>query len=267
MPSYAGRSNPPREISSLQNPWIKEIRKALRKGSSTESGLLVAEGLHLYEEALRSGRQIVAAFATEPLGDGSILSATGLTLVSPPVLKEISSLESPAAIVALIEPAPPLEALPKLEGRLALVLDGLQDPGNAGTLIRAAEAFGFAAVIALSGCVDLYSPKVLRASSGSAFRVPLWRGADWSSLHASRVPIYATLPKGGPPPRALDWSRGGLIVAGSEGHGVSADILAQAIPVSIPTLGVESLNAAVAAAIVMYEASLALRPSDAWSPV
>jgi TrmH family RNA methyltransferase len=140
------------------------------------------------------------------------------------------------------------------------VLDGLQDPGNCGTIVRAAEAFGATGVIFLKGTASPYNPKTLRASAGSLFRVPFLHGVDTAlaraALQQNRVDLYAGVP-------ARDGVRSlvqvdltgrcGLIV-GNESHGIGSELRSAALDVAIPTVGVESLNAAVAAGIMLYEA-------------
>jgi TrmH family RNA methyltransferase len=140
---------------------------------------------------------------------------------------------------------------------VTLVLDGIQDPGNAGTLLRSAEAFGAAAVIGLKGTVDLFHPKVLRASAGSAFRVPVLRHAVWQDLDVPAGFLVAgAVARGGEPPASLNFREGAVLAVGNEGAGLSAGLRQCSTPVTISTCGVESLNAAVAGSILLYEAWL-----------
>jgi len=151
-----------------------------------------------------------------------------------------------------------------LFGRQALVvvLDGLQDPGNAGTIVRAGEAFGATGVLFLKGSVNPHNPKTLRASVGSLFRVPYLAAVDGAvaraALQGRSVPLYAAVParRGGGTRSVTETDLAapcGLAI-GSEAHGVSGELRGCAVDVSIPTVGVESLNAAVAAGILLYEA-------------
>jgi TrmH family RNA methyltransferase len=245
------RASAPAEITSLQNSWIKEIRKAVRKGGATDSGLLVAEGIHLYEEALRSGLAVEAVLAAPEYQE----RIPGATRVPAGLMREISSLEQAAGVVALVR-APSAADLQWEAGHRILVLDAVQDPGNAGTLLRSAEAFGVSAVVALKGSVDLFSPKVLRASAGSVFRVPVLRQVEWGEIGVpAGWPVVAAAARGGEDVTAVGWKRGAAIVVGNEGQGVSAEIMVNAMTVTIATRGVESLNAAVAASILLYEAA------------
>jgi TrmH family RNA methyltransferase len=241
------RASPAAEIQSLQNPWVKEIRKAVRRGTTTDSGLLVAEGMHLYEEALRSGLHVEAVFAVAVLAN----RVEGATVVPDALMREMTSLDTPAGLIALV--AAPLEK-EVVEG-VTLVLDAVQDPGNVGTILRTAEAFGVASVVALKGSVDLFAPKVLRASSGSVFRVPVRRQLTWDEVELGVRPVYVSTVRGGVAPGSVDWSAGAVLVIGNEGRGVSDELLRVGKAVSIPTVGVESLNAAVAASILIYEAT------------
>jgi TrmH family RNA methyltransferase len=145
---------------------------------------------------------------------------------------------------------------------LVVVLDGLQDPGNAGAIVRTAEAFGATGVLWMKGTVSPNNSKTLRASAGSLFRVPCIHGVDaamaLAALQQNRVALYAGVPRqaGGLAGALSDidlTGRCGLII-GNEAHGVSEDLRSAAADIAIPTVGVESLNAAVAAGILLYEA-------------
>ena len=142
------------------------------------------------------------------------------------------------------------------------MLDGLQDPGNAGTIARAAEAFGATGIMFLKGTVSPFNPKALRAAAGSLFRVPFAYGLDSAlaraALQQNKLDIYAGVPSSSRLPSKplgeVDFSRRCAIVVGNEARGVSPQLRSTAIDISIPTSGVESLNAAVAAGILLYEA-------------
>jgi TrmH family RNA methyltransferase len=155
---------------------------------------------------------------------------------------------------------PPAWTLEQLfRGRsLAVILDGMQDPGNAGTIVRAAEAFGATGVVFLKGAVSPYNPKCLRASAGSIFRVPLVAALDERLLLAAveqrKLEMFALMPKGAIEVGECNFTEKCAIIVGSEGHGVSDRLRAKARDVRIPTVGVESLNAAVAAGIALYAA-------------
>src|SRR5260221_6453712 len=159
--------------ASAQNQRLKEVRRAVTRGSATPSGLLVAEGFHLLEEALRSGCEIeavlVSEFALHDLGERGARTI----VLKDALFRSIASTETTQGVIALVRP--PRSTLDQiLSGdTLALVLDEVQDPGNAGAMLRACEAFGGTGAVFLKGSVDPYNPKCLRASAGSIFRLPL----------------------------------------------------------------------------------------------
>jgi TrmH family RNA methyltransferase len=144
---------------------------------------------------------------------------------------------------------PPI--LPKASSPSSACPTGLQDPGNAGAIVRSAEAFGATGVVFLRGSASPYHPKTLRAAAGSLFRLPFLAAAE---LPVFDFPVYATAKSAAQPIDAVDWRQSCGFVIGSEGQGVRPEILAACQPVTIPTETVESLNAAVAAGIVLYEA-------------
>ncbi len=143
---------------------------------------------------------------------------------------------------------------------LIIVSAGLQDPGNLGTIVRSAEAFGASGVIALPGTVSIWNAKALRASSGSAFRLPVVSATLkdlFTTLRANRIRTLATTADGGTPAQQLDLTQPLTLFIGNEGSGLSPELLNQCDDrITIPTPGpVESLNAAIAASILLYEAS------------
>jgi TrmH family RNA methyltransferase len=174
----------------------------------------------------------------------------------------LSGTETSQGVMALVKP-PEWKLEQLFRGcPLVVVLDGLQDPGNAGAIVRAAEAFGASGVLFLKGTASPYNSKTLRASAGSLFRIPYLHGVERAqaraALQQNRVALYAGVPRhSGTAARMLAeidlTARCGLIV-GNEAHGVSEELRSAALDISIPTVGVESLNAAVAAGILLYEA-------------
>lgn len=253
----------PELLSSAKNPLLKSVRRAIVRGALTDDGLAVAESFHLLEEALRSEVKIRAVLSAESVVktvENHIRAIHGIrTYVLPDTLfAQLSSTESPQGVITLLDP-PTWTLDHVLRGQaLAVILDGLQEPGNAGAIVRAAEAFGASGVVFLKGAVSPFNPKALRASAGSLFRLPYVHSLEPDILQAAleqkSVNLYAALPAGGAPVAGLDLTHRCAIVIGSEGRGVSAAIAGKALPLRIPTTGVESLNAAVAAGIVLYEA-------------
>ena len=178
------------------------------------------------------------------------------TVVLPDRLfQSIASTETSQGVIALVQP--PEWSIDQLfQGQsLVIILDGLQDPGNAGSIARAAEAFGATGLIFLKGTVSPWNPKTLRASAGSLFRIPFVSGLA-TPLQQYGVDLYAAMPFTGTRrmPGEIDFTRPCAIAIGSEGRGVSDELRAICQEVAIPTVGVESLNAAVAAAVLLYEA-------------
>lgn len=242
---------------------LKEVRKAILRGTLTEDGFAVAESFHLLEEALRSDCEIGTVFAAESVKSAVERHIGGLKKIRVAVLPDelfgsISATQASQGVVALVKPtAWTLEQLFRGQS-LAVILDGLQDPGNAGTIVRAAEAFGATGVVFLKGAVSPYNPKCLRASAGSIFRVPLVAALDERLLLAAveqrKLEMFALMPKGAIEVAECNFTEKCAIVVGSEGRGVSDRLRAKAMDVRIPTVGVESLNAALAAGIALYAA-------------
>jgi TrmH family RNA methyltransferase len=250
-------------LTSARNPMLKEVRKAILRGAATTDGFAVAESFHLLEEALRSDCEIGAVFAAESVKSAVERHVGGLKKIRVVVLpdelfRSISATETSQGVIALVRP--PAWTLDQLfRGRsLVVILDGLQDPGNAGTIVRASEAFGATGVVFLKGAVNPYNPKCLRASAGSIFRMPLVAAMDEQLLTAAaeqrKLEMFALAPRGALELGECNFSRKSAIIVGSEGRGVSNRLRAKAIDVRIPTVGVESLNAALAAGIALYVA-------------
>ena len=244
---------------------MRNVRRAIVRGGLTDEGWCVAESFHLLEEALRSDREVPVVLASESAKTTVERHVTGLrgprTVVLPDSLfNSIAGTETSQGVIALVRP--PEWAVDQLfRGQsLVIVLDGLQDPGNAGAIARAAEAFGATGLIFIKGTVSPYHPKSLRASAGSLFRVPFVAAFDAAlaraSLQQHRVDLYAAMPFTGSQRMAgdIDFRRRCALVIGSEGHGVSRELQGICEDVAIPTVAVESLNAAVAAAVLLYEA-------------
>jgi len=255
----------PEAITSAANPLLKEVRRAIVRGSLTHEGWCVAETFHLLEEALRSECEVKTVLAAESVlsaAEGHVrgLGRIKVVVVPDPLLNALSGTETSQGVIALVKP-PEWKLEQLFRGcPLVAVLDGLQDPGNCGTIVRAAEAFGATGVLFLKGTASPYNPKTLRASAGSLFRVPFLHGVDpalaRAALQQNRVELYAGVPaRSGVGSLAQVDLRGrcGLII-GNEARGVGGQLRAAALDVAIPTVGVESLNAAVAAGIMLYEA-------------
>lgn len=244
-------------ITSRQNPLFRKIRKLNASNSfRRQQGFFLCEGPKLLEEAVKWGADISFVVKTR-----SAILPSGLAcrVIETPgeVLASLADTQSPQGLVfacALPDTALP-GTLPR--GRY-LVLDGVQDPGNLGTVWRTADAFGASGLLLTGPCADPFGPKTVRSTMGACFRLPLWRGerrAVKELLDRSGVPLYATaLREDTQDLRSADLS-GAAVVIGSEGRGISEEMLGFCektlkIPMSERC---ESLNAAVAAAVVLWE--------------
>ncbi len=244
-------------VTSSQNPLIKGIRRAVASGGLTHDGFCVTEGLHLLEEAVRGGCEIGPVLAT-PRALSLVGGMDRVYEVPEAVFAQISTTLTPQGVLALVRPPSWTLRQVLAETPLAVVLDGIQEPGNAGAIVRAAEAFGATGVVFLKGSVDPFNPKCLRASAGSLFRLPMVYGIAeetfWAAAAGSGMAVYAAMPLGATSLRDADLTGPCAFIIGSEGRGVRPDIAGRATALRIPTAGVESLNAAVAAGILLYEA-------------
>lgn len=242
-------------ITSRQNPLIRQTRQLLRDGNSRrESGLYAADGVKLLEEALRWGAPVRTVIASDGAALPALPEGVRVVRTPPGVMDSVSLMKTPQGVLflcALPEPAP----LSFANG--GLVLDGIQDPGNLGTILRTADAME-TPVVLCEGCADPWSPKVVRASMGAVFRtVPQRAGAEETAAYceAHGVRLYAAaLHEDAADLRTLDLN-GAAVVIGSEGQGVGPALLARAggrvvIPMN-PRC--ESLNAASAAAIILWQ--------------
>jgi TrmH family RNA methyltransferase len=250
-------------VTSPANPLLKDIRRAIARGARTREGYCVAETVHLLEEALGSGCAIGAVLAAEAARSTvedrlRRRPETRLLVLADALFQSLSDTEAAQGVMALVRP--PEWKLDQLFAGQALVvvLDGVQDPGNAGAIIRAAEAFGATGLVFLKGTVSPYNPKAVRASAGSVFRVRLVAGTEAvparAALEGHGLDVYAAAPSGAMDLGQARLARGCAFVIGSEGRGVSQEWSAGATGLRIPTSRVESLNAATAAAILLYEA-------------
>lgn len=253
-------------ISSEANPLVKDVRRAIARGGLTREGWCVAETFHLLDEALRSECEVATVLASQSARvavEGRLKHASVPVAILPDALmNKVVSTETSQGVIALVKPREwQIEDLFG-ERPLVVVFDGLQDPGNAGTIVRAAEAFGASGVWFLTGTVSPYNPKTLRAAAGSLFRVPFVCAMEPESalaaLRENGVALYAGVPaRAVGPVRSLtdvDLAAPSALIIGSEARGVGGTLRAAAQAISIPTVGVESLNAAVAAGILLYEA-------------
>lgn len=242
-------------ITSRENPQIKQVCGLLSAAKRRrKEGLFVCEGFTLLEEALRRGLQPKAVYCLESQAHRLPKLDCPCALVNQSVLEKLSDVPAPQGVVFTL-PLP--EAGKTLTGSRFLALDSLRDPGNMGTILRTADAFGLDGVILLGDCVDVYSPKVVRSAMGSLFSTRLYAMTAEelkSQLDGMDIPLYAaTLAADSRPVTQLDLKRSCVII-GNEAHGVSAETIACCTgSVIVPIQSAESLNAGVAAGILMWE--------------
>jgi RNA methyltransferase, TrmH family len=243
-------------VTSSANPLVKDVRRALARGGLTDDGCCIAEGFHLLEEARRSGLEIPIVFVSESVSVFPEYPGTRTVRLPEALFNKISSTVTTQGVIALVRP--PAWCIDDIftDPALVVVLDGVQDPGNAGAIARAAEAFAATGIIFLRGSVTPLNPKTLRASAGSLFRVPFLSCPDSTVPGSHDIRYYAAMPFTGNERLAgeADFTQPCAIVIGSEGRGIGSELRALSQAVAIPTSNVESLNAAVAAAILLYEA-------------
>jgi len=273
-----------RPIQSRHNALVKQLRRAFSQATPAEDGSVAIEGLKLVEEAIRSGLRLRALFIAESaqerarsllpqlasqLNSGNLAEAI---LLPDEVFHSAVASESPQGVAALVHPLaagledifsdPHLPAAGKHgSGAAPLILGcaGVQDPGNFGAILRSAEAFGATGVLAAEGTVSSANPKVARASAGSVFRLPVVKLSAEKAIAAlreHRLRLAVASSHQGKPAHEIDWAKPMAIFIGNEGQGVPralSDAADEAI--LIPhSPRVESLNAAIAASILLYEA-------------
>jgi TrmH family RNA methyltransferase len=266
-----------RRIEGRHNPLVKQLRQAFSRAELTESGDCAIEGLRILEEAIRSGLRFSAVFFRESVEDRAerLLPQIGAqveTLLLPDKLFDsLVPSESPQGMAALVRfrefSLDDVIEKERMQVGPIVVLTGLQDPGNLGTILRSAEAFGSAGVVLGEGTVSPFNSKVVRASAGSVFRLPVIHGHGKSAtakleevsekLRAHGVRLIATSSHKGTLLDQADLRGPVAIFFGNEGAGLPREVMGRMDEfISIPhTAQVESLNAGVAASIVLYEAA------------
>ena len=239
-------------ITSRTNPKLKKVRKLLSSASERRrSGLFVIEGTRLFAETPKE--LIVDVLISDQAKDPGLSGYPGFEVVEHSLFRGLSDTMNPQGILAVVRK--PVWEEPAGKGK-TLLLDGIRDPGNLGTMIRTAEAAGVRGVYMSPDCVDLYNPKVIRSTMGSIFRVPCFL-ADLPSvireLQKKGTSVYATSLSATRSFREADLRDAGIII-GSEASGISKEVLSIASEhIKIPMAGrVESLNAAVSAAVLLF---------------
>ncbi len=255
-----------RHVASRQNALVKELRRAFHQGVPTADGYIAVESVRIVEEAIRSGLRFRAVCFSESAQARAerllpqIAGHVETLLLPDEVFRSAVATETPQGVAALVRLKPhTLEELLAARAPLIVAAAGVQDPGNLGTVIRSAEAFGAAGVLVGAGTVSPFNPKAVRASAGSLFRLPVLAvefPATLATLHERGLKLLATSSHKGTPVNEADLTQGVVILIGNEGAGVPKEVMRQVDGlIAIPHApNVESLNAGVAASIVLYEA-------------
>ena len=242
-------------ITSLKNPKIQTWKSLKDRKGRRETGCFLVEGRKMVEEALHSAFHVEAVLADEArLSEFDLPQDARVYAMPAHVLAAVCDTKTPQGVAAVVR----MTDTP-VRGSRIVALDGVQDPGNVGTIVRTADAAGFDGVLMSTQCADVFSPKVLRATMGSIFRMGIRvtddlpgelsrmaaQGASVISSQLDGMPFYERAPVG----------EQFVLVIGSEGNGVTDEVKAVATHrVKLPMRGgAESLNAAVAASIMMYE--------------
>ncbi len=255
-------------ITSRTNPRVKQVIQWQTKAKDRrEAGIFLAEGFKMYEEApVESVREVyVSEEALERARKQPIvwekLCVTGFETVAPDVFGRMSDTQAPQGILCVMQRTEyELEQLLQNQAPLLVILENLQDPGNLGTILRTAEGAGVTGVILNSGTVDIYNPKTIRATMGSVYRVPFVYMEDLQDtlrlLREREIRSYAAHLSGRKSYDSFSYREGTAFLIGNEGNGLSDELSGLADEyLKIPMEGkVESLNASVAAALLMYEA-------------
>ena len=245
-------------ITSRSNPLIAYVRKLNGKRAFRRAeNAFAAEGPKLLAEALRWGARVETVLCAPGVALPELPDGTRVAELPDSLLAYAADTETPQGIIFVCQ-GKPLAMPERLEGRRWLVLDGVQDPGNVGTVWRAADAFGADGLILCNGCADPWSPKTVRSTMGAVFRLPVYEGTlndAAQRLSAASVPLYAAaLGENTEDIRDVALSTAAVVI-GSEGRGVSDEALSLCQKtVQIPMRArCESLNAAAAAAVVLWE--------------
>lgn len=262
------------EINSINNPLVKQVNSLKTRKGRWANSMYLVEGYRMILEAIREGGLITKLIINSDLFEApetellrsNLETQTDVIKVSEKLFSRITAMDSPQGVIAIIKmKIKTIRELPD-KGRF-LFLDGIQDPGNCGTIIRSADAFGFNGLIIGPGTVDPFNPKSVQASMGSILRSSLYfahEGApELEVLRKKGFKVASTSMEGSVELKEYEFSDSDIVVIGNEGSGVSKEIFDICEhKISIPMPGkAESLNAGVAASLIMYEASAKARLS------
>jgi RNA methyltransferase, TrmH family len=246
---------------------VKELRKAFHSGAPTDDGYSAVEGMHLLEEAIRSGIRFKTVFfsdsATERAGKllPQLASQVETLLLPDDVFGSAVLTDAPQGVAALVKlKAFKLEDLLRAENPLVLGVAGVQDPGNLGTIVRSAEAFGAHGAVIGERTVSPWNPKVIRGSAGSVFRLPLVKmglAGAIAEMQERGVKIWATSSHKGTALQEAELTGPSAVLIGNEGAGISREVMSAVDEMLVipHSPRVESLNAGIAASLIVYEAA------------
>lgn len=252
-------------ITSTANPQVRNIIQLMNKAKvRREQGVFLAEGIRIFTEVPKNMRQSV--FVSEDFfqkeENRNLLENIDYELVSDHVFRHMSGTQTPQGILCIVrQPNYTLADLLRKRQTHLLVLEGIQDPGNLGTMFRTGEGAGVTGIIMGRDCVDIFAPKTVRATMGSIYRVPFYIADHLhetiAALKQRKITVYAAHLKGMDFYDAHDYQGGTAFLIGNEGNGLTDETAALAdVYLRIPMEGqLESLNAAMAAGILMYEVS------------
>lgn len=255
-------------IESSDNSRVKLVRKLQNKKNRDAENKIVIEGINLVSEAVRRGIHPEFVMMSDAFDGGDFCEQLKMDEdilvceLDAGIFNKITDADNGVGILAVIDKKllEPEDIMSLPAAANVLVLDRLQDPGNIGTMIRTAVATGYELIVCIKGTADVFSPKVLRATAGMIFDIPIVYVQDAAELRRLMTALdkrfVVTTVDGGRPYYEADLRTGVALVIGNEGNGVSDEVLGLAdVRVTIPMKGeIESLNAAVSAAILMYEA-------------
>jgi len=234
----------------LSKNEVKYIQSLCHKKQRNETGLFIVEGVKLVDELLKSNFKVVKLYALSSWLQQNIQYQFITTEVEPFELEKISTLQTPQQVIAIVQQAN-TNAISSEWSGITLCLDGIQDPGNLGTIIRIADWFGIQQIICSDNTVEIYNPKVIQSTMGSFLRVRVMYTNLYTFLTETKLPIYGALLQG-KNVFEIEKPSQAILVIGSEGKGISPEILPFIQhPITIPKKGgAESLNAAVATGIL-----------------
>lgn len=235
------------EITSVNNKIIKEMTKLHQKKYRDKEGLFLVEGYHLYEESKKFGH-IHSVYTIDKK-----ITGDNVYYVSKQVLQKLSQIESPQGVVTVCYKVNKTEVTSRV-----LLLDHVQDPGNLGTLLRSALAFGFKTIV-LDGCVDLYNTKVLRSTQGALYQLNIIFKNSVTFVEENKEHIIIGTSLNGTPLKEyhLNHNQKVIVILGNEGSGVKKELLQKTdVNITIKTTDVDSLNVGVAGSILMHEFSV-----------